>query len=202
MGPKNIADFLRFAAQHPFTVHQPDAALLAQWVQRPFQAASVLVLVTMRAGGAHVVLTVRPAHLRVHSGQIAFPGGRMDVADADAASTALRETEEELGLPRSKVAVLGQLPLCRTLTGFDITPILGYADHLSALQPNPAEVAEVFYVPMAHVLDRAAYQTRPIEYGGHRFDSMALPYQGYDIWGATAHILYSLAQVFAAYPQR
>ncbi|MGH6980956.1 MAG: NUDIX hydrolase, partial [Stellaceae bacterium] len=113
---------------------------------RPRRAAAVLVPLLMQADGMRVLLTRRTPHLSAHAGQVSFPGGRSEEHDMDAIATALRETEEEVGLPRSHVEVVGRLDLFNTGTGFSITPIVGLVSVPFPLKPDPSEVAETFEV--------------------------------------------------------
>jgi len=157
--------------------------------------AAVLVPLVNYAGEVRVLLTQRTAHLADHAGQISFPGGRVESADAGREETALRETEEEIGLPRTRVALLGRLPDYEIPSGFRITPLVGWIEPPFALQPDPFEVAEVFEAPLAHFLDPGNYQRRQYHFSGRHRHYLAIPYQGRYIWGATAGMLYSLCRL-------
>ena len=159
--------------------------------------AAVLVPLIDRAEGMTVLLTQRTAHLSAHAGQIAFPGGRIEEADADEIAAALRETEEEVGLPRELVSVIGRLDTYVTGTGFEITPIVGIVNPLYTLAIDPYEVAEAFEVPLSFILDRRNHQHIERDVGAHSRSYFVLPYQGRNIWGATAGILVNLAEVLA-----
>ena len=113
----------------------------------------MLVPLVNRPSGLQVLLTQRTAHLTDHAGQISFPGGRAEETDASLAATALRETEEEVGLPASAVTVLGSLPHYETVTGYRVTPVVGWVEPPFALKPDPFEVADVFEVPLDFLLD-------------------------------------------------
>jgi len=154
--------------------------------------AAVLVPLVNYAGEVRVLLTQRTAHLADHAGQISFPGGRVESADAGREETALRETEEEIGLPRTRVALLGRLPDYEIPSGFRITPLVGWIEPPFALQPDPFEVAEVFEAPLGYFLDPGNYQRRQYHFKGRHRHYLAIPYQGRYIWGATAGMLYSL----------
>jgi 8-oxo-dGTP pyrophosphatase MutT (NUDIX family) len=160
--------------------------------------AAVLVLLIDRAEGMSVLLTQRTAHLSAHAGQISFPGGRKEESDADAIATALRETEEEVGLPRDKVSVLGQLDTYVTGTGFEITPIVGIIESDYTLTIDPYEVAEAFEVPLSYILDRRNHNRQERESAGRVRVFYVLPYEGRNIWGATAGMLVNLADVLNA----
>jgi len=157
--------------------------------------ASVLVPLVARDPGPTVLLTRRTDHLRDHAGQISFPGGRAETHDHDAIATALRETEEEVGLPRELVSVIGRLDTYVTGTGFEITPIVGIVAPLYTLAIDPYEVAEAFEVPLSYVLDRRNHNRTERESAGRTRVFFVLPYEGRNIWGATAGMLVNLAEV-------
>lgn len=151
--------------------------------------AAVLVPLVNRPSGLQVLLTQRTAHLTDHAGQISFPGGRAEEADASLAATALRETEEEVGLPASAVTVLGSLPHYETVTGYRVTPVVGWVEPPFALKPDPFEVADVFEVPLDFMLTPANQQRHFRMLGETRRDYWAIPWRDRYIWGATAAML-------------
>jgi 8-oxo-dGTP pyrophosphatase MutT (NUDIX family) len=157
--------------------------------------AAVLVPLIDRAEGMSVLLTQRTAHLSKHAGQIAFPGGRIEAGDRDAAEAALRETEEEVGLPRDRVTLIGRLDTYVTGTGFEITPMVGIVAVPFPLALDPFEVDEAFEVPLSFVLDRRNHQRtdRIVEQRARTF--FVLPFENRFIWGATAGMLVNLAEV-------
>lgn len=157
--------------------------------------AAVLVPLIDRREGMSVLLTQRTAHLSAHAGQISFPGGRMEEEDADAVATALRETDEEVGLTRDLVDVIGRLDTYVTGTGFEITPIVGIVTPPYTLTIDPYEVAEAFEVPLSYILDRRNHNRQERESAGRVRVFYVLPYQGRNIWGATAGMLVNLAEV-------
>jgi 8-oxo-dGTP pyrophosphatase MutT (NUDIX family) len=159
--------------------------------------AAVLVPLIDHQGGMSVLLTQRTAHLSAHAGQISFPGGRIEEADADAVAAALRETEEEIGLPRERVSVVGRLDNYVTGTGFEIVPIVGIVDPPFPIAIDSFEVTEAFEVPLTFILDRRNHQRVEREVGAHSRSYFILPYDGRNIWGATAGILVNLAEVLA-----
>jgi 8-oxo-dGTP pyrophosphatase MutT (NUDIX family) len=161
------------------------------------RAAAVLVPLVDHRHGMSVLLTQRTAHLSAHAGQISFPGGRIEADDPDAVAAALRETEEEVGVPRERVSVIGRLDNYVTGTGFEITPIVGVVDPPFPLAIDPFEVAEAFEVPLAFILDRRNHQRVERESAGRSRAFFLLPYEGRNIWGATAGILVNLAEVLA-----
>jgi 8-oxo-dGTP pyrophosphatase MutT (NUDIX family) len=164
-------------------------------VGRPHRPAAVLVPLIMRASGIEVLLTRRTPHLSAHAGQVSFPGGSVEAADPDAVATALRETEEEVGLPRSHVDVVGQLDLFLTGTGFAITPIVGLVSVPFPLKPEPSEVAETFEVPLDFILDPANRERRSGERNGRLRNFFVYAYDGHEVWGATAAILVNLVEI-------
>lgn len=162
--------------------------------------AAVLVPLIERPAGMTVLLTQRTDHLRDHAGQISFPGGRVEAHDRDSVDTALRETEEEIGLARDRVDVVGCLDTCLTGTGFRVVPVVGLigADlNLGALELDAFEVAEAFEVPLAFVLDPANHERRTAVARGRRREFYVLPYRDRYIWGATARMLVNLQEVLA-----
>ena len=136
-----------------------------------------------------MLLTQRSADLPDHPGQISFPGGRVEPDDASLAAAALREATEEVGLPAPQVTVLGQLSEYETVTGFRVTPVVGWVEPPLALTPDPVEVAAVFEVPLAFLLDPQNQQRHYRMLGTTRRDFWAIPYRERYIWGATAAML-------------
>lgn len=157
--------------------------------------AAVLVPLVERPRGTQVLFTQRTSHLHDHAGQICFPGGRVEPGDRDRADTALRETEEEIGLPRSAIEVLGALPDYEMQSGFRIAPVIGWIRPPYATQPDPFEVQDIFEVPLAHFLVPENYQRRRYVLEGLDRRYLAIPYGGRYIWGATAGMLYTLFQL-------
>ena len=159
--------------------------------------AAVLVPLVMRPEGLAVLLTQRTQHLGAHAGQISFPGGRVEASDADSIDAALRETEEEVGLPRDYVEIVGRLDTYITSTGFEITPVVGLVRAPYPTSPDPVEVAEAFEVPLDFILDPTNHRRQSREYGGRMRHFYVVPYQHRHIWGATAGMLVNLAEVLA-----
>ena len=165
---------------------------------RVLRQAAVLVGLWQRPGGLQVVLTKRASHLKHHPGQIAFPGGKVEPFDAGPEAAALREAEEEVGLPVAAVQVLGLLPPHETVTGFTVTPVLGLIRDDFVARRDPAEVEEVFAVPLRHVLDPALYAVQGRMWRGQMRRYYTVPWGPYYIWGATARILRGLAERVSA----
>ena len=185
-------DWLRqhFAAPPPW---QPE--LLDESIRRrPVMiAASVLIPLVARADGLTMLLTRRSDHLAAHAGQISFPGGRAEEVDVSPVDTALREAHEEIGLARRHVEIIGQLPDYLTGTGYHITPVVGLLTPPFELTADAGEVAEIFEVPLAHLMNGAHHQRLSIDLpAGGRRSFYAMPYERYFIWGATAGMLRNL----------
>ena len=162
--------------------------------RRPLTPAAVLVPVIDRGPAMTVLFTRRTDHLPDHAGQISFPGGRIEADDASAEAAALRETEEEIGLDRRHVDVLGRLDDYITGTGFAVTPVVGIVEPPFDLEPHAEEVAETFEVPLAFLLDPANHQRHERLINGRDRHFYAMPYGDHFIWGATAGMLINLYQ--------
>ena len=165
---------------------------------RVLRPAAVLVPLVDHGDGWSVLLTQRTVHLSAHAGQISFPGGGREPRDADGRATALRETQEELGIAPAAVTVLGRLDTYLTRTGFEIEPVVGVLTPPLAVTPDPFEVADVFEVPLAFVLGERmpATRSRVVAERDHRY--YVFPYGERYIWGATAGMLVNLREVLLA----
>lgn len=155
--------------------------------------AGVLVPIRETAQGLSLILTKRSSALKHHPGQIAFPGGRVEETDRDPVAAALREAEEEIGLPPSSVEVLGSLPTHETVSQFEMFPVLGWVRDDFVPKAEEGEVSEVFEVPLSHVLNPANFAIQSRRWRGHTRSFYTVPYGPYYIWGATARILRVLA---------
>lgn len=164
---------------------------------RVLRDAAVLVALMPDPAGARLVLTKRSSALKHHPGQIAFPGGKRDAGES-LQTTALREAEEEVGLNRAHVRIIGTLPTHETVTNFLVTPHVGIIEGAFDPVPEAGEVAEVFSVPLTHVLNPDNYIIEGRHYRGQRRQFFVVPYGPYYIWGATARILRSLADQVTA----
>jgi 8-oxo-dGTP pyrophosphatase MutT (NUDIX family) len=186
-----------------------------EWTQEPPEdrikalggdprVAAVLVPLVLREGGLTVLLTQRALHLSTHAGQISFPGGRYEPEDVDAAATALREAQEEVGLASKHVEVLGELPEYLTGTGFRVTPVVALVHPPFELQADALEVAEIFEVPFAFLMNPANHQIRVFRWEGGERRFFAMPFTPkentapYFIWGATAGMLRNFYRFLAA----
>jgi 8-oxo-dGTP pyrophosphatase MutT (NUDIX family) len=177
----------RFAAARPFApVTTGDGHLFRK--AGGIRPAAVLVPVVNRREALTVLFTRRTAHLHDHAGQISFPGGRAEDGEIPR-DTALRETAEEIGLTRDRVEVLGHLSDYTTVTGYRVTPVVGLIQPPFDLAPDDFEVAEVFEVPLAFLLDPANHQRNQLIHDGLERHYYAMPYGTYYIWGATAGML-------------
>ncbi|MFM0287824.1 CoA pyrophosphatase [Paraburkholderia megapolitana] len=159
------------------------------------RVAAVLVPLVVREGGLTVLLTQRADHLNDHAGQVSFPGGREEPHDTDATATALREAQEEVGLDPARVEILGTLPDYMTGTGFRVTPVVGLVHPPFTVEADTLEVAEIFEVPLAFLMDPAHHEVRLFRWEGNERRFFAMPYPrpnggaDYFIWGATAGML-------------
>jgi 8-oxo-dGTP pyrophosphatase MutT (NUDIX family) len=195
----------RFAAGDAWApVHAGDGSVF--FPDRTPAAAAVLIGLVRRPGGLRVLLTRRTEHLRDHAGQIAFPGGRSEPSDTDAAATALREAHEEIGLPPSAAEVIGAMPAYSTVTRFVVTPVVALVDAPPVWRPDPAEVAEAFEVPLAWLMDPANHRRHRFHWDGGERQFLSMPWSasGADgrgeafIWGATAAMLRNLYHFLGA----
>lgn len=173
--------------------HSVDAAM-SSFVEGapPLRDAAVLVPLVERKAGLNVLLTRRADHLNSHAGQISFPGGRVEESDGSPIEAALRESEEEVGLDRSFVTVSGILDTYSTGSGFRILPVVGFVREGFSLKADAGEVAEIFEVPFAFLMDPDNHERHSAVWKDKRREYYAMPYEDYYIWGATAGMLVNL----------
>ncbi len=167
--------------------------------------AAVLIGATRPENGkrpSRVVLTVRSENLKTHAGQISLPGGSLEPGDDNPAAAALREAEEEIGLPREQVEVLGELGPMALPSGFLVTPVVGLIPHDLRFRACSREVADIFQTPLALILNTGAYDRGSYLFAGSRRPTLELRHGDYRIWGATAAILHRLAQLCGGAIQR
>lgn len=157
--------------------------------QKDWRPRDAVVLVPILRESEEILLTVRSHALTSHAGQISFPGGAVDPEDASTVDTALREAFEEVAIPPEKVHPLGYLDCFMTLTGFRMVPVVGLVEHVDDLRANPAEVSEIFTIPLAHALDAARYRYHRVTWKGDTARIATLEHPKHFIWGATAAVL-------------
>ncbi|MDY0057785.1 MAG: CoA pyrophosphatase [Methyloversatilis sp.] len=187
--PATGFDIARLRTRLSLPAAQPDVRFAG------FTPAAVLVPVVVGGVEPTLLLTRRSAHLHDHPGQIAFPGGRVDAGDTSPEATALREAQEEIGLAPERVELIGRLPeYYITASGFRVTPVVGLLRTPLQLQLDAFEVAEAFETPLSFLLDPANRRRGRIEHQGIIREFWAMPWQGYDIWGATAGMIVSFAE--------
>jgi 8-oxo-dGTP pyrophosphatase MutT (NUDIX family) len=168
------------------------AAAVREYFPATPAAAAVLVPLVDHEDGLTVLLTQRASHLKNHAGQISFPGGRIEPSDEGPLAAALRETEEEIGLSREHITFVGYLEPHLVLSGFWVTPVVGFVQPGFVLELDRREVDETFEVPLLHILDPANHKSRERMLGTTRVRVYDIPYGDYRIWGATAGMLMSL----------
>ncbi len=190
-GPLEVTD-----APPPRGDHDLNPGMLSAEL-KPLTRAAVLVPLIEREDGLSVLLTERSATLKDHAGQISFPGGRQDPEDVDAVATALRETDEEVGLPAGLIRVIGRLDTYITGTGYSVTPIVGLIRPPFPIEADPVEVADVFEVPLGFLMNPANHQQHSREYQGRTRHYYAIPFENRYIWGATAGMLVNLSRLLA-----
>ncbi|WP_026075687.1 CoA pyrophosphatase [Noviherbaspirillum massiliense] len=182
----------RFANPPLWPHEKTEEYRLREGMPSPIPAAVLMPLV-VREGGLTLLLTQRTAHLHDHAGQVSLPGGRMDPDDISSIATALRETEEEVGLAQRHIEVLGTMPDYFTGTGFRVTPVVGIARPPFELRADPFEVAEIFEVPLSFLMNGMHHQRRSVQLpNGSRRSFYAIPYDRFFIWGATAAMVRNL----------
>lgn len=169
---------------HPLARQDP-----AAFPHLGLRKAAVLLPVQDIAGELSLILTQRPMHLRAHPGQISFPGGKIEPSDTNAIAAALREAEEEIGLLRHNVDVIGTFPAHNTFTGFEITPVIGIVKQAFVMKLDPGEVADCFSVPLSFFIEPTHRHQKRFLRQGRYYNVHFIPYQQRFIWGATAAII-------------
>lgn len=182
----------RLADATPELVRQSGDGLRLPGREGRATPAAVLIPIVQHAGSLEIILTQRSQALDDHGGQVAFPGGRCADHCESAEAAALREAHEEIGLPAERVSVLGKLAPYDTITGYRVTPVIGWIEGEIELALDPNEVAQVFRVPLAFLLDPANYRRHRYDLGDIPRHYFSVPFQGHYIWGATATMLLML----------
>ena len=183
-------------AKIPERIYQPDLEVYDSVKdENSLRKASVLLAVTRHTESfnSHIVLTVRSANLKSHPGQISLPGGTQEEKDIDPVATALRESQEEIGLKANQVEIIGSLGVLALPSGFLVKPVVGLIDPGLSYTPQPEEVADIFHIPLDLILDESAYKKAQVEFKGASRTILELQFEDYRVWGATAAILYHLA---------
>ena len=174
------------------------AAVAEQLFPAALIPAAVLVALIEKQDGWEILLTRRTEVLRDHPGQISFPGGRLEAQDAGPAAAALREAREEIGIDPAQVEIIGYLPPYPVVTGFAVSPVVGILRGVVRLQPDPTEVAEIFSLPLAYLLEPANLLHSERHVRGVTLAVHAYQYGPHHIWGATAQILHGLCELLYA----
>ena len=184
-------------AKNPTKIFHPELEVYNSITnEKSLKKASVLIAVTRPTHqiDSHIVLTVRSSGLKSHAGQISLPGGKRENTDSDVVATALRESEEEIGLPPSEVKILGKLGDLALPSGYLVTPIVGLINAELHFTRQEEEVEDIFKAPLSLVLDVPSYKKSKVEFKGKKRTILEIQYESYRIWGATAAILFNLAQ--------
>ena len=194
-----LAYFSRNRNDNPDPIFHPDNPVNKMMQKSPaaLRKASVLIPVTRHKPGkaSEIVLTVRSENLKSHAGQISLPGGSQESIDSGVVATALRESEEEIGLAQDNVEVIGRLGDMALPSGFQITPIVGLIEPDLEFVPCPIEVAEIFHAPLSLLMNPNSYNSTSMTYDNQSRKVLELQFERFRIWGATAAILYHLAQM-------
>lgn len=177
-----------------FNLHPLASLDPAAFPHPSLRKAAVLIPLLEIAGELHIILTQRPQHLRAHPGQISFPGGKIEPTDADAVMAALREAEEEIGLQRGNVEVIGSFPAHNTFTGFEITPVIGIVREHFEFKLDLGEVADCFTVPLSFFMEPQHRHRKQFLRQGRYYSVHFIPYKQRFIWGATAAIIDHLSR--------
>lgn len=206
----NLRARIERGLRHEAGTGNPDTALIAglaqsdatarelrQYLPKTWARAAVLVPLVERPEGFTVLFTQRSAQLTNHPGQISFPGGRIETIDSGAWEAALRETQEEIGLPAERVRLAGYLHDTLVISGFVVTPVVAFVTPGFELALDHTEVDDTFEAPLEFLLDRTNHVQTTRRIGGQSFTSWDIPWQGHRIWGATAGMLVAFADLLA-----
>ncbi|MGJ8581102.1 MAG: CoA pyrophosphatase, partial [Psychromonas sp.] len=165
-----------------------------QYHRKPLKKAAVLMPLIQRSNGLQMILTQRAWHLRHHPGQVSFPGGRFELSDLSLAQTALRETEEEIGIEQKHIQLVGQLPDITTTSGYHVTPFIGFVAKHQQVIIDQSEVKSCFEVPFSFLLNNDNFVKQHLVANRQRHFTYCCAYQDHLIWGATAQMIINLQQ--------
>lgn len=165
-------------------------------LRQPGRPAAVLIPIIERPHSLSVLFTVRASHLKHHGGQISFPGGKQEDSDPDLFFTALRETQEEIGILPHEVEIIGQLPRYRTISQYEVLPFIGFVKSSFQLKLDANEVAETFEVPLSYLLDKNNHLIHWVNRKNQHYPVYFIPWQNKNIWGATAAFVRNLSNHF------
>ena len=182
----------------PGPLDNPDSLAFQAVHEQQGHSAAVLIPIVETVGGLELLLTRRADHLKQHPGQISFPGGRIEPHDHSLIETALRETEEEIGLSRAETEILGEIGSVYTVTGFHVTPVIGLLQDPLELTPDPNEVAEVIMVPFSHLMNPAVFERHKHQHETGLRTYYSTEYNNHRIWGVTAGIIVGLYEELQA----
>lgn len=185
-----LSRFSLFTQEQDITSKKSNERILKH--HKPLKKAAVLIPLVISDDGINVIFTERALHLRHHPGQVSFPGGKHENSDDDTQHTALRETEEEIGILQTQVNVIGKLPCISTISGFTVTPYLGFVDNQYNIVIDKQEVRSVFQVPLSYLLNRNNFHKQYLIANKQRNYTYCIAYQNRLIWGATAQIIFDL----------
>lgn len=188
----------RFILQNTASVEINHLQLIQKQKQTtPLKKAAVLIPLIERNDGLHMLLTQRALHLKHHPGQVSFPGGKVELSDDSFAMTALRETEEEIGIPQNNIELVGSLPPLTTTSGFHVTPFIGFIADSQLLNIDDNEVQKCFEVPCSFILNSRNFSKQYLTANKQRHFTYCCAYQNNLIWGATAQMIINLQQHLA-----
>ena len=196
----NKQDFLtHFLLQQP--QHNSVSPVFSSVATKALKQAAVCLLLVQRDAGLSLIFTLRALHLRHHPGQVSFPGGKFELSDASLAFTALRETEEEIGIKKEQIKLQGSLPALITTSGYHVTPFIGFVDSKHQLIINNEEVKNSFEVPFSFVLNPNNFYKQHLIANKNRHFTYCCGYKNHLIWGATAQMLINLQQHLNVLPR-
>lgn len=186
-----------------FLLQQPQSKChVPTYPTAQLKQAAVCLLLVQRDTGLNMIFTQRALHLRHHPGQVSFPGGKYELSDHSLAFTALRETEEEIGIKKEQIELLGSLPTLTTRSGYHVTPFIGFADSKHQLIIDHQEVKSSFEVPFSFILNPNNFYKQYLIANKSRHFTYCCGYQNHLIWGATAQIIINLQQHLTMIPAR